>query len=107
MSKTMVDCSNALWRSQQGILPIPWREDIQLPKKLRIGYFKTDDFLPASPACQRAVDMSVEALRQAGHECVEVSIPNMKKAMMLFVAMTSADGYESLLSHLDGDPSEP
>lgn len=37
------------------------------------GY--VDDFIKASPACKRAVLESVEALRAAGHECIEISVP--------------------------------
>ena len=35
------------------------------------GYVPTDGIVRASPACRRAVLETVEALRKAGHECVE------------------------------------
>lgn len=62
--------------------------------------------LPVSPACQRAVDMSIKALQEAGHECVEVKIPDITKSLELFVAMSSADAFEGLLSHIEVDPVE-
>lgn len=34
-----------------------------------------DGFVKASPACRRAVLEAVDALRSAGHECVEVEFP--------------------------------
>ena len=35
----------------------------------------TDNYIKASPACARAVLETVEALRKAGHECVEFEFP--------------------------------
>lgn len=62
--------------------------------------------LPVSPACQRAVDMSIKALQEAGHECVEVKIPDITKSLELFVAMSSSDAFEGLMSHIEVDPVE-
>lgn len=80
--------------SNYSVAPIPFRE-IQLPHKLRLGYYTsgcklmsiyiqyrpltmnydTDNYIKASPSCQRAVLETVEALRKAGHECTEVEVP--------------------------------
>lgn len=54
--------------------PIPYR-DVQLPKKLKFGYYLMDGLVKASPACKRAVLETVQALRREGHECVEFSVP--------------------------------
>ena len=54
----------------EGLIPLPYR-DVTLPKKLKFGYYRTDGFCRASPACERAVMETVEALRKKGHECVE------------------------------------
>jgi len=55
--------------------PIPYR-DVQLPRKLKFGYYLMDGLVKASPACKRAVLETVEALRREGHECVEFSVPS-------------------------------
>ena len=55
--------------------PIPYR-DVQLPKKLKFGYYLMDGLVKASPACKRAVLETVEALRGEGHECVEFDVPS-------------------------------
>ncbi|KAG6894190.1 hypothetical protein C0992_007163 [Termitomyces sp. T32_za158] len=60
--------------NEQSIAPIPYRQ-IQLPPKLRFGYYTSDNFVKASPACQRAVLETVEALRKKGHECIEFNVP--------------------------------
>jgi amidase len=73
---------------------------------LRFGYYTSDGFIKASPANRRAVLETVAALEQQGHECVEFEIPQPTRAMELFVALTSADGYKKLTSHLGPDPQE-
>jgi Asp-tRNA(Asn)/Glu-tRNA(Gln) amidotransferase A subunit family amidase len=54
--------------------PIPYR-DVQLPKKLKFGYYLMDGLVKASPACKRAVLETAGALRREGHECVEFDVP--------------------------------
>ncbi|KAG6890091.1 hypothetical protein C0995_012040 [Termitomyces sp. Mi166 len=90
---------------EQSIAPIPYRQ-IQLPPKLRFGYYTSDNFVKASPACQRAILETVEALRKKGHECIELNLPGASDAFNIFVGLTSADGYKKLLSHLGPDPKE-
>jgi hypothetical protein len=119
------------------VAPIPFR-DVQLPQKLRFGYYtsgckfhihlistdhsSTDNYIKASPSCQRAVLETVEALRRAGHECIEFEVPAghcfthivskiitypgtiVEVALKVFVGLTSADGYKTMLSHLGPDP---
>ncbi|KAF8733457.1 hypothetical protein AX14_003820 [Amanita brunnescens Koide BX004] len=87
------------------VMPIPFRE-VELPKKLRVGYFTSDGFVKASPACQRAVLEAVDALRRQGHECIEVEIPAANRAFEIFVGLSSSDGYKTMLSHLGPDPKE-
>ena len=61
-------------------VPIPYR-DVQLPKKLKFGYYLMDGLVKASPACKRAILETVEALRREGHECVEFNVPSRKACM--------------------------
>ncbi|KAG6869233.1 hypothetical protein C0993_009097 [Termitomyces sp. T159_Od127] len=96
--------------NEQSIAPIPYRQ-IQLPHKLRFGYYTSDNFVKASPACQRAVLETVEALQKKGHECIEFSVPggeslSLPEALNIFVGLASADGYKKMLSHLGPDPKE-
>ena len=75
--------------------PIPYR-DVKLPEKLRFGYYlngarprpfpsargqlmhvsETDGAVQGSPASHRAVLETVRALRNAGHECVDIDSPD-------------------------------
>lgn len=63
-----------------------------------------DPFFRASPAVQRAVQETVDALTKEGHECVEFAVPDMMEMARIFVALTSADKYHTLTSHLGPDP---
>lgn len=74
------------------IPPLPFRE-VTLPKKLKFGYYTAgetqhlfqftvgfandfkDHYIKSSPACSRAVLETVDALRKAGHDCVEFDFP--------------------------------
>ncbi|QRW17247.1 amidase [Rhizoctonia solani] len=87
--------------------PVKYRTDLDLSKPLKIGYFKTDRFVRASPACQRAVLESVEALKGKGHIIEEISPPDIAELLKLFVELSSADGYNTMLSHLQSDKQEP
>ncbi|KAG6854260.1 hypothetical protein C0991_008953 [Blastosporella zonata] len=100
--------------NEQSIAPIPYRE-VQLPAKLRFGYYTSDEYAKAAPACQRAVLETVEALRKKGHDCIEFNVPGdlrmcslntVSEAFNIFVGLTAADGYKQLISHLGPDPKE-
>ncbi|GAA5848469.1 hypothetical protein JCM9279_006575 [Rhodotorula babjevae] len=110
MMRVQLDAAPAL-AATEDVLPIPYRDvDLGLDdgsgKKLRFGFFTQDGFCRTSPACERAVRETVDALRREGHECVEFEPPSAIEAMECFVALTSAGRYETLLSHLQGDPQE-
>lgn len=72
MARVALDGAPELALTQTNLLPVPYR-DIKLPtdRPLRFGYFLHDGFCAASPACERAVMETVEALRKAGHEVIE------------------------------------
>ena len=73
--------------------PVPYR-DVTISEKLRFGYYLngassaayneysvgiyiyTDGLVKGSPACHRAVLETLEALRNAGHECIEIDPPD-------------------------------
>ncbi|TFK51759.1 amidase signature enzyme [Heliocybe sulcata] len=84
----------------------PWK-DIELPQRLRFGYYTDDGFIRTSPACKRAVLETVKALEGQGHECIEFQIPGpASKHLEIFVGITSADGYKTLEAHTGNDPKE-
>ena len=72
MARVALDGAPELALTQTNLLPVPYR-DVKLPtdRPLRFGFFLHDGFCAASPACERAVMETVEALRRAGHEVIE------------------------------------
>ncbi|KAK7023858.1 putative amidase PB8B6.03 [Favolaschia claudopus] len=80
------------------VAPIQFREP-QLPQKLRF-----DGYVRASPANKRAISETVTALRRQGHECVEILVPDPIEAFNVYVGITSADAYKTLLSNIGQDP---
>lgn len=64
----------------------------------------TDGLVRFSPPVQRAVQETVDALREEGHECVEFAVPDVLEMARVFVALTSADRYQTLTSHVGPDP---
>ncbi|KAF7311652.1 putative amidase PB8B6.03 [Mycena kentingensis (nom. inval.)] len=67
--------------------------------------YTSDHYVKASPAVKRAVLETVAAVRANGHECVEINIPTPADAFKSFVAISSADGYRTLLEN--GAGSDP
>ena len=43
---------------------------------VRLTAAPADDYVKPSPAHQRAVLEAVDALRKAGHECIEIQVPD-------------------------------
>ncbi|KAI9596277.1 amidase signature domain-containing protein [Syncephalis fuscata] len=90
------------WTEDSGCVPLPWRT-WQPPAKLCLGYYTYDGFLPAAPACQRAVRIAVDKLRAAGHEVVEFKPPNVLEAFTLFLGLLYADNLSDVRAILGND----
>jgi len=88
------------------VTPLPYR-DVKLPEKLQIGYYVSDGYVKASPACRRAVMETVKALKNAGHECVPIIVPDPSAHVELYVGFLAADGYKTLLGAVKPDPVDP
>jgi len=91
--------------------PVPFRAElatIPAGTRLRFGYYLTDGVTHASPAVQRAVQTTVDALRADGHDLVLLGADeiDMIGSMEVFVGLTSCDGYRGMLAHVKkgGEP---
>jgi Asp-tRNA(Asn)/Glu-tRNA(Gln) amidotransferase A subunit family amidase len=63
-------------------------------KPLLLGYFKTNKFCDTSLANQRAVDIAVSALREKGHNLVEIELEDFEKASLAFVKLVKGNGLD-------------
>jgi Asp-tRNA(Asn)/Glu-tRNA(Gln) amidotransferase A subunit family amidase len=94
-----------MWHNDPVIARQPWREErYKESKKFTIGYYTDDNYMPASPACIRAVEEAADGLRQLGHTLVPYKPFDVYEAVRLYVAIAGADG---LLHGLDGLENEP
>lgn len=90
------------WRSDPGILPIPWRrsmvEAYSTPtRKLKIGYITDDGVVRCQPPCVRAVNSTISLLRDAGHQVVDwntIAQNHHAHAYNLWLRAVLADGGE-------------
>lgn len=90
------------WTYDYSVHPLPWRDDVEKAyseqKKFRVGVFRTDGVVDPSPACKRALEMTENALRSAGHEIVEIDPPAPYEALQIASQLLDADGLESAMS---------
>ena len=65
-------------RSDPHVVPLPWDElEYKSTRKLRIGYYVDDGYMTASPACQRAVRVAVEAFKADGRHVEEFALDQL------------------------------
>ncbi|TQV98493.1 acetamidase [Cordyceps javanica] len=91
------------WNYDYSIHPIPWRSDVEeayaAKKKLRVGVMRTDGVVDPSPACARALEMTVKALRAEGHEIIDnITPPEPYEALQLASQLLDADGVQTAMS---------
>ncbi|KAF8865384.1 amidase signature enzyme [Acephala macrosclerotiorum] len=90
------------WKYDHSVHPIPWREDMakqyQEKEKLRVGVLRTDGVVDPSPACARAVDEVVAALKKEGYEVVDVEPPSPYEALVIASQLLNADGCKTFKS---------
>lgn len=88
---------------------IPWKEEevFRKRKNLRVGYLKSMNSFPSSPANQRAVEEAVRALKRIGYEVIEVDFHILDDLAELFVECVFPDGEASYLKMLKGESTIP
>ncbi|KAH7319267.1 amidase signature domain-containing protein [Rhexocercosporidium sp. MPI-PUGE-AT-0058] len=90
------------WKYDHSVHPIPWREDTAKDytekKKLRVGVLRTDGVVDPSPACARAVEEVVAALKKEGHEVIDVNPPSPYEALYIASQLLNADGCKTFKS---------
>ncbi|KAA8910990.1 hypothetical protein TRICI_004001 [Trichomonascus ciferrii] len=84
-------------------MPTPWREP-HLAQKLSFGIMRFDGTCRVTPPVERAMNMTVQALRDAGHEVIEwegIDVPEMVRCVSTFFA---ADGGKFVDENLEDEP---
>lgn len=90
------------WKYDHSVHPIAWRDDVvheyEEKKKFKVGVLRTDGVVDPSPACQRAVDEVVAALRKESHEVIDVEPPSPYEALYIASQLLNADGCKTFKS---------
>lgn len=93
------------WTIDNTVHPIEWRSQVETTyaekKRLRFGVLRTDGVVDPSPACARALDTTVMALRAAGHEVFDLETPptaSPYEALVIASQLLNADGTKTFLA---------
>ncbi|KAF2180875.1 amidase [Zopfia rhizophila CBS 207.26] len=116
LTKSLLSCEP--WLSDPLVHEIPWRDDIYdqtlrrangVGQRLAFGILRSDGVVNPQPPVARALDVVEKAIRRAGHEVIEFSLPNYLKALQLFFKVCFIDGAADFLNQfaLSGEPPEP
>lgn len=102
-ARTVVDAQP--WLQDPRMVPIPWRS-VELPKTLKIAVLWDDGLVVPTPPVARALRVTVEKLKAAGHEVVDWDPKDQAQGNSLLERMFVADGGLSIKKDLErsGEP---
>ncbi|KAK9371949.1 amidase signature domain-containing protein [Lipomyces chichibuensis] len=86
--KAIIDMKT--WEYDYTVHPLPWRE-ITLPRKLKVGVMYSDGVVDPSPACARALQLTVDALSKQKHEIFTFTPPSPVDALRISTQLIVAD----------------
>ncbi|OAA66505.1 fatty-acid amide hydrolase [Niveomyces insectorum RCEF 264] len=97
------------WLHDAKCLPIPWRTDVVIPDKLKIGVLWHDGVVRPTPPVARALRTTAERLQAAGHTVVDWDPVDQEEGANLLARMFVADGGKTIQHELDrtGEPLRP
>ncbi|RPB03039.1 amidase signature enzyme [Choiromyces venosus 120613-1] len=110
ITKTMEDLSFFLktviemkpWVYDHHVVPLPWRDvsDEMENKSVRWGVLRDDGIVTPSPACTRALDTVIIALKSQAHEVVELTNhPPLLPPLITASRLLTADGGATFSKH--------
>ncbi|KAH0543550.1 hypothetical protein FGG08_002111 [Glutinoglossum americanum] len=92
------------WKYDHTVHPIGWREDQEKDARekniFRVGVLEDDGVVTPSPACARALQIAVSALKADGHELITVNPPPPYEALVIASQLLNSDGCETFSSFL-------
>ncbi|KAJ9089105.1 hypothetical protein DSO57_1016203 [Entomophthora muscae] len=94
------------WKFDPSRIPLPYRP-FSVDKRLHVGYLVSDGIFPATPACQRAVMETINALSANGHTVKPFSFKGFDCIRLVGQATLLADCLSGGLSKLDGKGVDP
>jgi amidase len=98
------------WELDNLVTPMPWRKELcniqPNSRKLKIGYILDDHVVKPQPPITRAVQLVVDALKNAGHEVFEWDSSSHKLGYDLWLKAILSDGGAGCkrLCDMSGEP---
>jgi Asp-tRNA(Asn)/Glu-tRNA(Gln) amidotransferase A subunit family amidase len=90
-TKSLIQCKP--WKYDQSVHRLAWRQDaydeFKDKKRLRVGVLRTDGVVDPAPACARALQTTVDALKQQGHDVFDLTVPTAPYAPLDALAIAS------------------
>ncbi|XP_069498366.1 vitamin D3 hydroxylase-associated protein-like [Ambystoma mexicanum] len=98
-----------MFRLDPTVPPIPFNDEVYSSSgRLRIGYYDTDDYFPATPSMRRVVRETKDLLEEAGHTLIAFSLPPMDRSISeLFIQLFFADGASTFVRKFEGNLIDP
>lgn len=89
--------------------PLPFNSEVyESKRKLRIGYYTYDGYVPCIPSVERGVLEAKSALESMGHTLVSFEVPNVEEMFgTLFLKACFGDGGEHFLEMMKNDEIDP
>ncbi|KAI0795466.1 amidase signature enzyme [Abortiporus biennis] len=87
------------WKYDHSCVPIPWREGtLPTNRPLKWGVMWDDGVVIPSPACRRALETVVEALKSSGDTVVDINPPSPYEALKIASQLVFADAGKVVIS---------
>ena len=81
------------------VIPIPWDKELATTqKKLKIGWYVNDPFVPVTPGVRRAVKEAGDLLESAGHTLVPFTIKKLERLYEIYFDHMLCENGTSLFS---------
>ncbi|KAG6329036.1 hypothetical protein ID866_10053, partial [Astraeus odoratus] len=91
------------WEYDHTCIPLPWRPVNLRNRKLRWGVIWDDGISRTTPACRRALEMTVDALKKQGHEVVDFTPPPIAEGILIGLQLCFSDGGEDFFNAVRKD----
>ncbi|KAI0337627.1 amidase signature enzyme [Trametopsis cervina] len=96
------------WTYDYSCLVLPWRDVDLSAKPVRWGVMWDDGIIKPSPACRRALEDTVAALKAAGHEIVTLDPPKPLDAITVGAQLIYADAAKTVTNPIrSGEWNDP
>jgi len=98
------------WVNDPKVVPIPWKNNVEIPNKLAFGFMKWNKITMPHPPIMRIMEIVKNSLIKQGHEIIEWEPPISHQELLDFsVKVFGVDGYQEILEEakLSGEPIIP